>query len=88
MSEEGEEGYLYLTLKTSRYCAESGFLGTSDMGWNYLWVPLKLNREGISVVPIPGRYYRDPGQNSPVEPYRYYRPGVGTTDNGLEFEKR
>jgi hypothetical protein len=32
MSEEGEEGYLYLTLKTSRYCAESRFLGTSDMG--------------------------------------------------------
>jgi hypothetical protein len=32
MSEEGEEGYLYLTLKTSCYCAKSGFLGSSDMG--------------------------------------------------------
>jgi hypothetical protein len=32
MSKEGEEGYLYSTLKTSRYCAKSAFLGTSDMG--------------------------------------------------------
>jgi hypothetical protein len=32
MSEEGEEGYLYLALKTSRYCAKTGFIGTSDTG--------------------------------------------------------
>jgi hypothetical protein len=32
MGEEGEEGYLYLTLKTSRCCAKSGFLSTSGMG--------------------------------------------------------
>jgi hypothetical protein len=28
----GRRGYLYLTLKTSCYCAKSGFLSTSDMG--------------------------------------------------------
>jgi hypothetical protein len=60
MSEEGEEGYMYLTLKTSRYYAKSRFLGTSDMGSELPRVPLKLNSEGISVVPTPGRYYRAP----------------------------
>jgi hypothetical protein len=29
----GKTRYLYQTLKTSRYCAKSGFLGTSDMGF-------------------------------------------------------
>jgi hypothetical protein len=32
MSEEGEEGYLYLALKTSCYCAKTGSIGTSDTG--------------------------------------------------------
>jgi hypothetical protein len=32
MSEEGEEGYIYIALKSSRYCAKSGFIGTSNMG--------------------------------------------------------
>jgi hypothetical protein len=36
MSEEGEEGYLYLALKTSRYCANMGFIGIPDTGLELL----------------------------------------------------
>jgi hypothetical protein len=84
----GEEGYLYSTLKTSRYCAFSAFIGTSDTGRNYRWVPVKPNSGALSVVSTPGRYYRGPGKNLLVKPYRYYRPGVGTTNKGWEFKKR
>jgi hypothetical protein len=54
----------------------------------YQGVSQKPNSEDISVVPTLGWYYRPPGQNSPVKLYRYYRPGVGTTDYGWEFEIR
>jgi hypothetical protein len=61
MSEEGEKGYLYLTLKlvVTVQNWDSSVLPT--WGRNYRGVSLKPNSEGISVVPIPGRYYRAPG---------------------------
>jgi hypothetical protein len=82
MSEVGEGGFYTNPEKlavTVQKCVSSVL---PTWGRNYRGVPLKPNSKGISVVLTPGRYYRAPGKNSPVKPYWYYRPGVGTTDKG------
>jgi hypothetical protein len=58
------------------------------MSRNYRGVPVKPNSGAISLVPTTGQYYWGPSQNSLVKPYRYYRPGIGTTDKGWDFKKR
>jgi hypothetical protein len=61
MSEGEERGYKYLTLKTSRYCAKLGTLGTSDPGSVLPRGAEKLNSGALSVLPTQGRYYRGSG---------------------------
>jgi hypothetical protein len=61
MSEGEEKGYLYFSLKTSRYCAQLGALDTSDPRLVLPRVPKNSASEAISVLPTQGRYYRGSG---------------------------
>jgi hypothetical protein len=58
MSEGEERGYLYLSLKTSRYCAILDILGTSDPVSVLPRGAEKPNSEALSVLPTQGWYYR------------------------------
>jgi hypothetical protein len=62
MSEEGEEGYLYLALKKLTVTVQKQVLFVLlTRGRNYRGVPQKPNSGSISVVLTLGRYYRGPG---------------------------
>jgi hypothetical protein len=59
--------------KTRRCCAFTAFLSTSDPRSVLPTGAGKLTSKAISVLLTQGQYYRGPGENSPVNPYRYYR---------------
>jgi hypothetical protein len=73
MSEGEERGCKYLTLKTSRYCAQLRTLGTSDPGWYYRGVPRN------STVDL-YRYYRPRVGTTEGLAKTLQRTHIGTTD--------
>jgi hypothetical protein len=61
MSKGEERGYLYLSLKTSCYCAKLGTHSTSDPGSVLPRGAEKPNSGAISVLLTQDRYYRGSG---------------------------
>ena len=72
----GRRGYLYPTLKTSRYCAESGFLGTSDTGSELPRGPAETQQWSHIGSSDPGSVLPNPWLKT------RQRGLVGTTDPG------